>query len=134
MNIFDPLRKKYVKQTPEESVRQAVIKWLIDEKQFPSSHMMSEYSFTFNGLQYRADIVVFDKALNPLMFVECKASDVTIDGKVIEQCIRYNYVLKVKYILATNGKTSYLCKWDREKQCYGMSNTFPDYQTMISSD
>jgi len=133
MNVFDPLRKKSVKLTPEEGVRQSVIRWLNESQNVPLTHMMSEYSFTFNGLQYRADIIVFDKALQPLMFVECKAPDIDIDNKVIDQCIRYNNVLKVKYIFTTNGKTSYLCGWNKDKQIFEFLQAFPDYPQMLSS-
>ncbi|MDR2816996.1 MAG: type I restriction enzyme HsdR N-terminal domain-containing protein, partial [Proteiniphilum sp.] len=37
MEIFDPLRKKYVALTPEEWVRQHFVHYLISEKQFPAS-------------------------------------------------------------------------------------------------
>lgn len=131
MEIFDPLRKKYVKQTPEETVRQNVIQWLSASIGVPMTHMMSEVAFTFNGLQYRADIVVYDKQLKPLMFVECKAPDIPIDNKVIDQCIRYFQVLKVEYILTTNGKTSYLCSWNPEKQQFEFIRECPDYQKML---
>lgn len=132
MKLFDPLRRKYIEGTPEEIVRQNIIQWLIKEKGVPVTHIMSEYSFTYNNLQYRADIIIFDKALNPLMFVECKAPDIPIDDKVVQQCIRYNNVLKVKYILATNGKTSYLCVWNQNVERYELSTEFPDYQQMLT--
>ncbi len=131
MNLFDPLRKKYVNNSPEEAVRQSIINWLINEKGVPVTHMMSEYAFTYNNLQYRADIIVFDKQLNPLLMVECKAPEIPIDNKVIQQCIRYYNVLKVKYILATNGKTSYLCALNNENGQFEFSKDFPDYKQML---
>ena len=65
--------------------------------------MASEYSFKYNGLLYRADIVVFDKAGKIKLMVECKAPSVQIDQSVIQQGIRYNRTLDVEYILFTNG-------------------------------
>lgn len=103
--IFDPLRKKDVALTPEEGVRQRMIGWLHQRLGFSMNLMMSEYSFKYNGLQYRADIVVFDREGKIKVLVECKAPGVKLDRTVIEQGIRYNRTLGVKYILFTNGVT-----------------------------
>ncbi|MDD2595300.1 MAG: type I restriction enzyme HsdR N-terminal domain-containing protein [Bacteroidales bacterium] len=134
MDIFDPLRKKYVRQTPEEEVRQNVIRWLNTEIEIPLAFMASEYSFTFNRLQYRADIVVFDRTLNPLVLVECKAPSVRIDQNAVDQVIRYNSVLKVRFIFITNGKTSYLCAWNSNEGHYDYVSQVPHYQEMLKSD
>ena len=93
MEIYDPLRKKQVKLTPEEEVRQGIIRWLNETVGAPLTLMASEYGFTYNRRRYRADIVVFDRSLSPLLMVECKAPEVAIDGKVIEQAIRYAAIL-----------------------------------------
>lgn len=109
--IYDPLRRKEVAMTPEEEVRQRMIVWLNVRLGFSLNLMMSEYSFKYNGLQYRADIVVFDKNREIKLLVECKAPSVEIDREVIEQGIRYNRSLNVKYILFTNGVS--LCGYRR---------------------
>lgn len=109
--IYDPLRRKEVALTPEEGVRQRMIGWLHDTLGISLNVMMSEYSFKYNGLQYRADIVVFDKDMSIKVLVECKAPSVAIDRGVIEQGIRYNKSLSVKYILFTNGLS--LCGYKR---------------------
>ncbi|MBR2297746.1 MAG: type I restriction enzyme HsdR N-terminal domain-containing protein [Bacteroidales bacterium] len=109
--IYDPLRRKEVAMTPEEEVRQKMIVWLNVRLGFSLNLMMSEYSFKYNGLQYRADIVVFDKNREIKLLVECKAPSVEIDREVIEQGIRYNRSLNVKYILFTNGVS--LCGYRR---------------------
>lgn len=109
--IYDPLRKKNVARTPEEEVRQKMILWLNQVKGISLNHMMSEYSFHYNGLLYRADIVAFDRELKIETLVECKAPSIEIDRDVIEQGIRYNRVLKVKYIYFTNGVS--LCGYER---------------------
>ena len=109
--IYDPLRRKEVAMTPEEEVRQKMIVWLNVRLGFSLNLMMSEYSFKYNGLQYRADIVVFDKNREIKLLVECKAPSVEIDREAIEQGIRYNRSLNVKYILFTNGVS--LCGYRR---------------------
>lgn len=131
MEIFDPLRRKNVKLTPEEEVRQGTIQLLNSRFGVPLTMMASECGFTFNGLQYRADILVYDHSVQPLMLVECKAPEVTLDAKVIDQVIRYNKVLKVKFILITNGKSSYLCRWVSRTGQYEFAPEMPTYEQML---
>ena len=131
MDIFDPLRKKNVRRTPEEEVRQSVIRWLNEAQGVPVTMMASEYGFTYNGRQYRADILVFDRTLHPLLLVECKAPSITLDRNVIEQAIRYDRVLDVKYILITNGKTSYLCRRDPQTGDFAFTAEVPSYEEML---
>ena len=126
--IFDPLRKKEVAATPEELVRQNIIHWLNIDKKIPLIMMASEYAFTFNGLTYRADIVVFAKDLSPLLLVECKAPNVPITKEVVEQGIRYNRVLNVKYMMFTNGKRSYFCEKTTDDGGYIFLPEIPEIQ------
>lgn len=112
MKVFDPLRRKEVELTPEERVRQAVILWLRDSCGIPFVRMMSEVPFEYNGLQYRADIIVYGRDLSPEILVECKAPSVRIDQPVIEQVVRYTRVLKVKKIVVTNGTTTFFFEQD----------------------
>lgn len=124
--IFDPLRKKEVPATPEELVRQGVIRWLNEQVGIPLPMMVSECSFTYNRRLYRADILVRARDLSPIMLVECKAPDVKINEKVIEQGIRYNRALKLKYLMFTNGKTSYFCERVGDGVEYRFLNEIPE--------
>ena len=108
--LYDPLRRKWVARTPEEEVRQAVIAWLRDVQGFPVGLMESEYGFVYNRRRYRADVLVFDRQLQPYLLVECKAPGVTLDAKVVEQVVRYTRVLTVKYVLVTNGTNVHLLR------------------------
>ena len=132
MTVFDPLRRKEVELTPEEEVRQEIINALHSKMKIPFSLMASEYAFKYNGLLYRSDIVVFDRILKPLMLVECKAPSVKLKEKVIDQVIRYNFVLNVKYIMISNGKTTYLCRKGEKSGKYGPVDTIPSYEEMIN--
>ena len=78
--IWDPLRKKYVTATPEEQVRQWFITQLRDLFGVPMGLMMSEAPLTFGLKKFRADIVVYDRQLRPLLIVECKRPEVQIDA------------------------------------------------------
>jgi len=112
-------------------VRQDTIVWLSKEWEVPLPLMSSEWGFSFNGMQYRADVIVFDRTLQPLMLVECKAPDVPINQMVVDQVIRYNLSLKVKYILITNGKSSYLCGRNPETEQYEFLDRILKYGQMI---
>lgn len=112
--VFDPLRKKEVALTPEERVRQWFISVLHEGMQVPYSMMNSEVSFKLGGKTMRADIVVFARDLRPMMVVECKRPDVELTREVADQIFRYNYVLDVPFLVATNGQNTYICKRNAE--------------------
>ena len=106
--VWDPLRKKSVRLTPEEEVRQWFISVLHEGMKVPEHMMMSEVSLTWNGLDYRADIVVYDREAHPLLVVECKRPEVELTQEVVDQAIRYNNALDVRYIVITNGLKTFM--------------------------
>lgn len=124
--IFDPLRKRSVTATPEEKVRQETIAWLNKYRHIPMEMMRSEVSFSYNNLTYRADILIYGKDTLPLMLVECKAPHVKLTKEVIEQGIRYNHTLKVKYMLFTNGKESFFCERENDSNRYRFLSEIPE--------
>ncbi len=127
--IFDPLRKKEVSLTPEEKVRQWFIRFLHEEMQVPYSMMNSEVAFTLGEKKMRADIVVFARDLHPMMVVECKRPDIALTGDVADQIVRYNYVLDVPFIVATNGQNTYICRRN-EDGCEFLSQA-PSFPQML---
>lgn len=124
--LFDPLRRKWVARTPEEEVRQAVIVWLRDVQGFPAGLMESEYGFLYNRRRYRADILVFDRRLQPFLLVECKAPGVRLDAKVVEQVVRYTRVLAVRYVLVTNGTDTRLLQRRADGSGYDYQEKIPE--------
>lgn len=121
--IWDSLRRRYLLLTPEEWVRQHVIGYLMTHRNIPAVNIIQEYPVNINGMPQRADIVVMDSDMRPLMLVECKATDVEIDDKVFEQAVRYNSVVQAQYILLTNGKRHYT--FCRESGDYRQLSDFP---------
>lgn len=124
--LFDPLRKKDVARTPEEEVRQKVIAWLRDVQGFSPSLMESEYGFIYNRLRYRADILVFDRKLQPYMLVECKAPGIRLDAAVVEQVVRYTRVLAVRYVMVTNGSETHLLERRSDGSGYDYLPSMPE--------
>ncbi len=129
LTIWDPLRKKDVALTPEERVRQWCIGVLAGQLQVPLHMMMSEAGFKLGDKQFRADIIVYDRKVQPLMVVECKRPEVEITGEVLDQAVRYNMVLNVKYIMITNGTRTFVCK--RNGNGFSFIDKVPAYNEMI---
>ncbi|MBO4447179.1 MAG: type I restriction enzyme HsdR N-terminal domain-containing protein [Bacteroidales bacterium] len=86
--LLDPLRKKYVPDTPEERVRQWFISVLAETARVPAGLMQSEVGFTYGQKRYRADVVIYDRAAKALAVVECKRPEVALDASVAEQATR----------------------------------------------
>lgn len=108
--IFDPVRKKYVVLTPEEWVRQHLLNYFIENKQYPKGLMSVEKEIKVNNRKKRYDIVVYNNKMQPWLLVECKQQDVVIDENTLMQLIQYHSVLQCPYWLLSNGNTHYCAK------------------------
>ena len=76
------VRRKKIKLTPEEAVRQLYLMVLIDDLGYPTERMSIEYGVTFGRETKRADICIFDKdrPTVPYILVELKKPKLK-DGK-----------------------------------------------------
>lgn len=128
--IFDRLRRCYVALTPEEWVRQHFVNMLIEYKGYPTTLTANEVAITLNGMKRRCDTVVYDKNLKPRAIVEYKAPTVKIDEKVFAQIARYNLVLKVDFLIVSNGLQHFCCKMDYEKNSYSFLREIPAYDVV----
>ena len=129
--VWDPLRKKEVALTPEERVRQWFIGVLRDRLKVPEHMMMSEVSMRFGQKPFRADILVYGRDTAPLLVVECKRPEVEMRREVLDQALKYNLVLDVKYIVITNGAKTF--GFVRSGGTYAQLKSFPDWLAMQSS-
>lgn len=127
--IFDEIRKKFIFLTPEEWVRQHVVRFLLEEKKYPKSHVNVEKIVKINGLNKRYDIVVFKPNGSILLLVECKAPGVTISQNTFDQIARYNMSLNAVYMMVTNGLNHYFCQMDYEQEKYSFLQDLPEYTT-----
>ena len=133
-HIFDPLRKCYVALTPEEWVRQHFVNYLVEHKGYPTALTANEVAIKLNNTNKRCDTVVYDKALQPRVIVEYKAPTVKITKEVFAQISRYNLVLKVDYLIISNGMQHYCCKMDYEKQSFTFLQEIPEYESIIKTE
>ena len=127
--VWDPLRKKEVALTPEERVRQWCIGVLASQMQVPMHMMMSEAGFKLGDKQYRADVLVYDRKAQPLMVVECKRPEVELTQEVLDQAVRYNMALNVRYMIITNGARTYICQ--RQGDRFVFIENVPTYNEML---
>lgn len=130
--IFDRIRRKFVRLTPEEWVRQNFIQYLIHEGKYPPGLLGVEVMFRQNKLNKRVDILVHDRTGKPIMIVECKEPDIPLNDKVFDQIVTYNMELKVPYIIVTNGMDHYACKIDHENKKYEFLLVIPLYEDLTN--
>ncbi|MBK7560013.1 MAG: type I restriction enzyme HsdR N-terminal domain-containing protein [Chitinophagaceae bacterium] len=122
--IFDALRKKWVALTPEEWVRQNFVQYLLQVKNYPASLIALEKEIKLGELKKRFDILIYNKNHQPWMMIECKAVEVNLDEKVLEQVLRYNVSVPVTFIVITNGEKTYA--WQRLTSGLEMLEDIPD--------
>ena len=130
LSVFDCLRRKFVALTPEEWVRQHFVNYLISEKGYPQALIANEIQINLNNQKKRCDSVVYNRELAPLMIVEYKSPDVNITQAVFDQIIRYNIVLRVDYLIVTNGLNHYCCKMDYDTQTFSYLPDIPLYNEL----
>lgn len=124
LKIYDGFRKKWVILTPEEWVRQHVLAFLVQTKNYAASLIAVERSLVFNTRRKRFDILVFDKQAKPFMLVECKAPEVALSAETLMQVCTYNTVFKVPFLFISNGLSHLLFSLN-EQEKYVSASEFP---------
>ena len=103
MYIYCQIRQKFVKKTPEEIVRQYIIKLLLDKGFERCLFRIEQEIYNVKNYKYRPDIIVYDKGCRPYIIIECKAQSVTLDEDCVKQIATYNRFLNSRYLIITNG-------------------------------
>jgi len=126
--IFCDWRKKYVRLTPEEWVRQQVLHNLLHQKQYPSTLIALEYAIKVGRVNKRCDAVIFSRELVPLCIIEFKAPSVAITQKTFDQIAVYNRRLNVRFLCLSNGLQTIFCSVDEHQLTFLPS--IPTYQEL----
>ncbi len=124
LSVWDIVRGIFVAMTPEERVRQHLIHMLIDDLNIPKAQIVVEYSVNINGQPQRADIVVLNRDGSAKILVECKAPDIKISQATLDQAVRYNAILKAKFIILSNGLTHHIYRRDNDEGAYSPIDSF----------
>ncbi len=100
--VLDNIRKKYVVLSPEEWVRQELIKYFIEECGYPKACISVEKMIRIDEKKLRYDILIFKDTI-PWMLVECKSPEIEITAETFYQSTAYQNVVQAKYIVLCNG-------------------------------
>lgn len=121
--IWSHVRQKWLIETPEERVRQEYICSLVNEYEYSIEQMHEEMTppgarGTANA---RADIVIWrtigekKSQENPLIVVECKANNVTIEQATYTQGGNYANYCKARFFVTHNHRQTKYWKVDHSK-------------------
>jgi hypothetical protein len=128
--IFDRIRKKYIRLTPEEWVRQHFLQYMVHTLGFPETLIIVEAAITYNTMKRRFDILACRSDGSPGLVVECKAPGVKLTQEVFDQVAMYNMTLEVEYLVVTNGLSHYACMISRERQSYAFLPEIPAFEVV----
>ncbi len=136
------IRKHFVQVTEEEKVRQALIKKLIKDLNYPEELFEVEVPLEHfkKGIKGRADIVVFkepsylSKKRDSLLLIECKEPNEIIDYYFVEDQIeRYNKIFNSDVKIITNGIDIIISQKDLMSKKYIEIKNLPDYRKLLKS-
>lgn len=132
---LDNIRQKMIIITPEETIRQKVIRFLINYLSIPSEMIHVEEHISEYGAdsKLRADIVIrkIDEDMERVLaVVECKAPNVAIDDKGIQQLQNYCRLIDAEYSMITNGSDFRFYYFDQKN--FQEMDDFPCYKEMLN--
>ena len=136
---FDQIRRKLIYITPEETVRQQVISYLIDELKVPAEMISVESHLSHYGLdsKKRTDILIHgldeEGKVLPLVVVECKAPEVGLSDKVGIQITEYCDLLGCDYAMMINGNECFTYHYEENKNQYLQIESLPEYEAILKS-
>ena len=116
LKLWDEVRRQWLVLTPEEWVRQHLIRYLQEHCKVPFGLIAQENPVVLNGMRQRADVVVYGLNGQPCLMAECKAPEVALDGDVLAQAVRYNSVLGAPVLILTNGRRLVCCTRNAQQQ------------------
>lgn len=128
--IFDPCRSKWVALTPEEWVRQHLIRYFSEDLGYPLGLIATEMSVMLSSRLRRCDIVVHNKRGEAVMIVECKAPGINLSQASFDQVNQYNWALGVPLLIVSNGMKHFCL--EREGNKFVFRDSFPDFDHLDS--
>ncbi|HVF95762.1 MAG TPA: type I restriction enzyme HsdR N-terminal domain-containing protein [Flavisolibacter sp.] len=123
--VFDAIRRTWLLLTEEEWVRQNFVAYLINVLKYPQALVALEKEIRMNDLKKRFDILVYDLTHRPWMLVECKSPAVQLSEDVLQQVLRYNVSVPVKFVVITNGEAT--AAWEKDEYNLKLLNAMPAF-------
>ena len=115
--VLDILRRKYVRLTPEEMVRQCFVNFLVEYKGYPTALIGNEVQLIVGEKKLRCDSVLYDRDMQPRMIMEYKAPS-------------YNTQLNVKYLMMSNGTQHVCLRYNDESGRWEFMPEIPNYKDL----
>ncbi|MFM8450976.1 MAG: type I restriction enzyme HsdR N-terminal domain-containing protein [Haliscomenobacter sp.] len=125
--VWDVIRKKWVALTPEETVRQLLIHYLLQEKGYNKNRLNLEKQLKVADRIKRFDILAWSPDMQPFLMVECKAPNISIDSAVFFQIANYHLAMQVPFLVLTNGIATYCCYIDSVNAKIEVLDAIPTY-------
>ena len=142
-SLYDEVRCCWVAATPEEHVRQRILKKMIHGLYFPRELIIVEKELkelphlSIPALpQRRIDILCYGKNIHPqhllypLLLIECKKD--AIDEKAIDQLMGYNAHVHAYFIALVNPEEERFGYRDNKTKQYVFHSGFPGFNDLIS--
>jgi len=129
--IFDFIRKKFVKLTPEEWVRQHVLRYITEELKYPPLLISVEEGHKKQDRLFRTDIVVYKRDMSPAMIIECKSPEIKINQKTVDQAALYNTSKLAKFVALTNGLENIIIENDFINSTHKLLESYPSYTDLL---
>ena len=133
--IYDPIRKKDVPDTPEERVRQATVKFLIDEVKVPQNLIAVEFALSTvePKTDDRVDILVqdfksFGDLKHPWLLVECKAPGEYTWEALQVQLNKYLKVLTPRFVMLSLGDCERFFEMDAATKRFTKVEKLPEFR------
>ena len=133
-SFFDISRKKEIKATPEEAIRQKVVDWLLREKKVPAHLLETEFALRniVPNNADRVDILVHNfragaSVQEPWLLVECKRPGVDSPALLQVQINKYLRILTPKFIMLALGESAIFLALNADKKSYHRIENLADF-------
>ena len=111
-------------------MRQHFTHFLVDHKGYPKGLLANEVELKVGEKRLRCDTLLYNRAMHPQMIIEYKAPDIAIRQQVFDQITVYNMLLRVDYLVVSNGMQHYCCRMDYERNTYQFLSDIPAYEVL----
>lgn len=134
-SLFDPIRKRNVPATPEEHVRQATIRYLVEVVKVPEHLIAVEFPLSTidSGTDDRVDLMVHNfrggaNLATPWLLVECKAPGEYQWPALQQQLNKYLKVLTPNYVMLSLGDAVRFFKLEPASKKFVKIESLPTFQ------
>ena len=144
--LYDPIRRLWTAATPEERVRQKLLREMVGEGGYPPSCLAVEVELSSlphlrqtggRPPKRRIDLICYapgihpDFELYPLLVVECKAA--TLTPSMFRQLTGYHHFLESCFIALVNETQRRTAWYDAQERAYRFVDRLPSYADLMGA-